>query len=354
MEECNKAKYIVYCHTNKINNKKYIGQTCRSLEIRSGKNGRYYKNCIAFYNAIKKYGWNNFEHEVLFENLTKEAADRIEKILIQTFKTQDHQYGYNIQNGGTLKNRTPDKDLTGCMFGKLTVIGRDYSKKNGVYWLCQCNCGNPELKSVITHSLNSGLTLSCGCYNREQIKNRSQTHGMSKHPLFHIWSKTKELCDDINNDYYKNGIKFYPAWKDNFLNFYNWAIDNGYEKNLCFVRKDKLKNFYPDNCEWITKKELSKRRKNIRMITYNGETKTITEWAEQLSVNVDTLRYRLDKTNMSIDEAFTKPFKKRHYYAYNGEVHTISEWSKIYNIKLRTLRSRLLDKGKSIEEALNM
>ena len=92
MEEYNEAKYIVYCHINKINNKKYIGQTCRSLETRSGKNGRYYKNCIAFYNAIKKYGWDNFEHKVLFENLSKDSADRIEKILIQTFRTQNPDY----------------------------------------------------------------------------------------------------------------------------------------------------------------------------------------------------------------------------------------------------------------------
>ena len=56
---------------------------------------------------------------------------------------------------------------------------------------------------------------------------------------------------------------------------------------------------------------------------------------------------------MSLEEIFTKPFKKRHYYTYNNETHSISEWAEIYGIKLKTLRSRLA-KGKSIEEALNM
>ena len=63
--------------------------------------------------------------------------------------------------------------------------------------------------------------------------------------------------------------------------------------------------------------------------------------------------HHIDKTNMSLEEIFTKPFKKRHYYTYNNETHSISEWAEIYGIKLKTLRSRLA-KGKSIEEALNM
>ena len=139
MEEYNEVKYIVYCHTNKINNKKYIGQTCRSLETRSGSNGCGYKECPYFYRAIQKHGWDNFEHKVLFENLSKESADRIEKILIQMFKTQDSDYGYNIQNGGTFGNVAPTNDLTGKQFGRLTVIGRDFSINKEVRWLCQCS-----------------------------------------------------------------------------------------------------------------------------------------------------------------------------------------------------------------------
>ena len=79
------------------------------------------------YTAIQKYRWDNFEHEILFEDLSKESADRIEKILIQTFRTQNPDYGYNIQNGGTFGNTAPPEDLTGKQFGRLTVIGRDFS-----------------------------------------------------------------------------------------------------------------------------------------------------------------------------------------------------------------------------------
>ena len=56
---------------------------------------------------------------------------------------------------------------------------------------------------------------------------------------------------------------------------------------------------------------------------------------------------------MPIEEALTKPVKKKHYYTYNDETHSISEWAELYNLKTKTLECRL-NRGKSIEEALNM
>ena len=61
--------YKIYMHKNKINGKVYIGQTSKSLDERCGKNGSGYIGCIRFYNAIQKYGWNNFEHEIIEDNI---------------------------------------------------------------------------------------------------------------------------------------------------------------------------------------------------------------------------------------------------------------------------------------------
>ena len=67
----NKENYKVYIHTNKINNKVYIGITKKHVNDRWGRNGVGYKNnAKAFYSAIEKYGWDNFYHEVLYEHLT--------------------------------------------------------------------------------------------------------------------------------------------------------------------------------------------------------------------------------------------------------------------------------------------
>jgi hypothetical protein len=101
--------YIVYVHTNKINNKKYIGITSTSLKKRS-RNGEGYKGCDKFYYAIQKYGWNNFTHNILYRNLTKQEAELKEKELIKEYNTQID--GYNIDEGGfspVMTQETKDK-----------------------------------------------------------------------------------------------------------------------------------------------------------------------------------------------------------------------------------------------------
>lgn len=100
MIEVEEKKYTVYMHTNKINNKSYIGITSKPVEERWGKNGVKYKNNRHFWNAIHTYGWDNFDHDILFSNLTKEKACKIEKALIAAFMTQDPKMGYNIASGG--------------------------------------------------------------------------------------------------------------------------------------------------------------------------------------------------------------------------------------------------------------
>ena len=94
----NKKIHKVYVHINKINGKMYIGQTCQSLQQRSGRNGKLYLECPIFGKAIKKYGWNNFKHIVLIDNLSQEEANIIEKELIKKYNTIIN--GYNVSPGG--------------------------------------------------------------------------------------------------------------------------------------------------------------------------------------------------------------------------------------------------------------
>ena len=89
-------KYIVYKHTSPSGNV-YIGQTCR-INQRFGNNGINYKGSTLFWNAIQKCGWDNIKHEILFEGLTKEEADRIEIELIAKYK--ELGISYNLAPGG--------------------------------------------------------------------------------------------------------------------------------------------------------------------------------------------------------------------------------------------------------------
>lgn len=90
--------YTVYLHVNKINGKKYFGQTKLKLEYR-WRHGKGYETQV-FGRAISKYGWDNFTHIVIAENLTQDEADELESKLIYENKTYNPNYGYNVERGG--------------------------------------------------------------------------------------------------------------------------------------------------------------------------------------------------------------------------------------------------------------
>lgn len=92
--------YTVYKHTNKVNGKVYIGLTkCKDLKRRWA-GGHGYKECKFFFSAIVRYGWLNFEHEILETGLTKEEAADREQFYVKEYRARNPKYGYNIQEGG--------------------------------------------------------------------------------------------------------------------------------------------------------------------------------------------------------------------------------------------------------------
>lgn len=93
-------KYYVYVHTNKINNKKYVGITSKTPNERWQNGNGYYGN-KHFYSAIKKYGWEDgFIHEIICEGLNREEACKKEQELIALYNSNDPMYGYNHTIGG--------------------------------------------------------------------------------------------------------------------------------------------------------------------------------------------------------------------------------------------------------------
>ena len=120
--------YKVYIHIFP-NNKVYIGITRNRTDIRWA-NGKGYKSQKIMSNAINKYGWKNIEHKVLYENLTKEEAEQKEIELIAYYKSNQRQYGYNIENGGNCVGKMSEetkKKISKSNIGKNTGI------KNGMY-----------------------------------------------------------------------------------------------------------------------------------------------------------------------------------------------------------------------------
>lgn len=160
----------------------------------------------------------------------------------------------------------------------------------------------------------SGRSKSCGCLRRDTTIDISTTHGLKDHRLYSIWCNMKSRCYNRSNHGYKNyggrGIKICKSWKNTFINFYKWAISNGYADNLTIERCDNNGNYTPSNCRWATRMEQCRNQRSNILLTYNGETLCLADWAKRKGMRVTTLRGRINK-NWTTDEALGTPLLKQ-------------------------------------------
>lgn len=122
--------YTVYQHKNKINGKVYIGITKQKPEQR-WRHGQGCKSSPHFYAAIQKYGWDNFEHNILFQNLTKEEACKKEQELIAKYHSMDREFGYNSTSGGDMftMNKETKQKISQSMMGNKNGLGHPCSEE---------------------------------------------------------------------------------------------------------------------------------------------------------------------------------------------------------------------------------
>lgn len=144
------AKFCIYMHRNKINGKVYIGQTC---DIKHRWQPKCYQTSSYFYNAIEKYGWENFEHIILEDNLTLENVDEKENYYINKFSSLDREFGYNLKSGGAL----------GCRFSK--EIKDKISQSNKEYY----NTHKQWYEEVLFPKCHEATKKSVICINTGEI-----------------------------------------------------------------------------------------------------------------------------------------------------------------------------------------
>ena len=159
-----------------------------------------------------------------------------------------------------------------------------------------------------------------------------------------IYNGMRLRCYNENNVNYKyyggKGVTICNEWLLSFENFFDWAINNGYNENLTIDRIDSEKEYSPDNCKWSTKKEQAYNRSMSVKLTLNGITMYMTEWAEELNIDKTTLSWRYKQGWSDEKILTTKPSDREIKITYKNETHTMSEWSKILNIPKSRLSNR--------------
>lgn len=152
--------------------------------------------------------------------------------------------------------------------------------------------------------------MAIGVYpHKSGVDSNRYVHGMCGTRLYRIWVNIKTRCHNSNyprfKDYGGRGITVCDEWKNDFKSFYDWSINNGYSDELTIDRIDNDKGYSPENCRWVTYSANEKNKSTSNIITFNGKTQNLIDWARETGINHRTICQRL-KYGWSIEDALTK------------------------------------------------
>lgn len=190
-------------------------------------------------------------------------------------------------------------DLTGQRFGKLVAfqyLGQNSHREQ--VWGCLCDCGKQVVK--IGRCLRTGNVKSCGCLWKSLIGKHNLRHGelingkVSRE--YRSWQAMKRRCSTNAPPkdravYFDKGIKVCSLWASSFPSFLEHMGRCPPHHQL--ERLDNQKGYEPGNCAWRTGSQNCRNKSNNRRITFNGESLTVTGWAEKLGVSAPTLFSRI-------------------------------------------------------------
>lgn len=172
-------------------------------------------------------------------------------------------------------------------------------------------------------------------------------HGLSHTRIKRIYYNMRSRCYNPNTPKFKNhggrGIKVCDEWMGEYglVNFYNWAMQNGYDESLTIDRINNDGDYSPDNCRWVNYSEQNRNTRRNHEVTINGVTKLMTDWCNEYGIDVATFKQRLDKGwtgNDLISHQKTYPgcssgFKGVHYRSDSGKWRaTINKDGTKYNL----------------------
>jgi hypothetical protein len=194
---------------------------------------------------------------------------------------------------------------------RWTIIGEaDRDSGGRARLLCRCECGT--VKEIDSYSVRSGKSRSCGCLNSELTAQRNFRHGKRHTREYDIWAGMNQRCNDPGVECFRHyggrGIKVCERWVSPhgfaaFLEDMGTAPTPSHQID----RKDNDGNYEPGNCHWVTQAENARNKSNARLLTFRGETKSITEWSRITLIPRLAITLRLDRRGWSVEKALSTP-----------------------------------------------
>lgn len=216
-----------------------------------------------------------------------------------------------------LQNPVLSTDFAPETYGRLTTIGPVFrfpkvSNQRHTELLQECRCSCGKVRMYTRSRLKAGQTKSCGCLQKDKARMRQTTHNGVNRPEYCNWQAMHQRCADPNQKHYVNyggrGIYVCARWSgpDGFQNFLADMGPRPSQKMKYIDRKDNDGPYSPENCRWSTNKEQCNNKRNCKLFTIEGVTKTMTEWAESRGLCRHFVKKRI-KRGWSIEEALNTP-----------------------------------------------
>ena len=191
----------------------------------------------------------------------------------------------------------------GAKYNFLTILEDAGVGKGGICIVrCLCDCGKETICTF--KDLKSSHTKSCGCIHNKNKYVPCEIKNDIYKSIKLRWDNMISRCyreDYIRYyDYGGRGIKMCHEWRNDFMNFYNWAINNGFKKKLRIDRINNNGDYSPDNCHFVTVIKNNRNKRNTVMIEINGVIKSVGEWAHIKGIHSQSL---LGRVNMGWDKS---------------------------------------------------
>ncbi len=223
--------------------------------------------------------------------------------------------------------------ILGGQYGRWTCIRAaspeesNWNKRGARFYLFHCECGNEKVFPISHLTKHSKASKSCGCLSRKLASKWVNTtqyppkHGfkgkesdIKKRSIYHLRNNIVSKCYREESPTYgfhgALGEKVCDTWRNGATEFYKWALENKWEKGNVICLKEDKKIWCPENCYIMNKGDFFKKN-NSKLIEYNGEIKSQTEWAQKLGCSQSNIQARLKRYPNSIEKALTLKKEKK-------------------------------------------